>query len=130
MALQISNIHHIAIICSNYEVSKQFYTQILGFEIISENYRTDRNSMKCDLNLNGNYCLELFSFTNPPARITQPEACGLRHLALEVADISETHRYLAAHGYNPESIRKDEYTGKRFFFSFDPDNLPIEFYEI
>ena len=80
----INKVHHIAIICSDYEVSKRFYTEILGFEIICETYREERKSYKLDLALNGGYIIELFSFPNPPKRTTRPEATGLRHLAFEV----------------------------------------------
>lgn len=86
----IHGLHHIAIICSDYEKSKAFYTQVLGFEIIREVYRTDRQSYKLDLSLNGHYLLELFSFPEPPTRLTQPEACGLRHLAFKVDDLDKT----------------------------------------
>lgn len=127
--LQINKIHHIAIICSDYEKSKSFYTKILGFKILSEVYRKERNSYKLDLSLNGNYSIELFSFPNPPKRISQPESCGLRHLAFEVDAIEMARNYLISNSINCEIIRIDEFTDKRFFFISDPDNLPIEFYE-
>jgi glyoxylase I family protein len=127
--LQLNKIHHIAIICSNYEISKRFYTEILGFTIISEVYRKERDSYKLDLSLNGSYCIELFSFPNPPKRVSQPEACGLRHLAFEVDAIETTRDFLISNSISCEIIRTDEFTDKRFFFISDPDNLPIEFYE-
>lgn len=127
--MKINKVHHIAIICTNYNVSKKFYTEILGMEILQEVYRTERESYKLDLALNGYYIIELFSFPNPPARPSRPEAAGLRHLAFEVDDIIKTHAYLTAHNLNPETIRVDEFTGKQFFFINDPDNLPIEFYQ-
>lgn len=127
--LQLNKIHHIAIICSNYEISKRFYTEILGFTIISEVYRKERDSYKLDLYLNGSYCIELFSFPNPPKRVSQPEACGLRHLAFEVDAIESTRDFLISNNISCEIIRTDEFTDKRFFFISDPDNLPIEFYE-
>ena len=83
----LKKIHHIAVICSDYEKSKYFYTEILGFEITQEVYREERQSYKLDLSLNGNYCIELFSFPNPPKRTSKPEACGLRHLYFEVENI-------------------------------------------
>jgi len=126
----ISGVHHIAIICSNYELSKNFYTQILGLEIIREVYRKERASYKLDLASDGNYVIELFSFPNPPARTSRPEACGLRHLAFQVEDIDKTIAYLAVKGIVCEPIRVDEFTDKRFTFTEDPDELPIEFYEI
>ena len=127
--LTINKIHHIAIICSDYEVSKYFYTKILGLEIVAETYREERASYKLDLAVNGIYAIELFSFPNPPKRISRPEASGLRHLAFEVNDILATKQYLNANNLNPEPIRTDEFTGKKFTFIADPDNLPIEFYE-
>jgi glyoxylase I family protein len=128
--LHLNKIHHIAIICSKYQVSKQFYTEVLGLEIIQEIYRKERDSYKLDLALNGIYCLELFSFPNPPKRVSSPEATGLRHLAFEVNDIEETRKYIISKNILAEEIRIDAVTNKRFFFIFDPDNLPIEFYEV
>lgn len=122
-------IHHIAIICSDYERSKHFYTEILGFEILKETYRAARQSYKLDLALNGNYVLELFSFVDPPPRPSHPEAQGLRHLAFEVDDVEETVSYLNGKGILTEPIRTDTLTQKRFTFFSDPDDLPLEVYE-
>lgn len=127
--LQINHIHHVAIICSDYQKSKQFYTEILGFKIQGEIYRAERQSYKLDLSVNGLYQIELFSFPNPPARASRPEACGLRHLAFEVNNIAETRDYLLNKQVDVEEMRIDECTQKIFFFINDPDNLPIEFYE-
>ncbi len=127
--LHLKKIHHIAIICSDYEKSKHFYTQVLDLEIVQEIYREERQSYKLDLALNGNYVVELFSFPNPPKRLSQPEACGLRHLAFEVDAIETTRTLLLSRNIASEEIRTDEYTNKRFFFISDPDNLPIEFYQ-
>ena len=127
--LQINQIHHVAIICSDYQKSKHFYTEILGFKIQREVYRTERQSHKLDLSVNGLYQIELFSFPNPPARASRPEACGFRHLAFEVDDIKQTRDYLMNQNVDSEEIRTDEFTNKAFFFINDPDNLPIEFYE-
>jgi glyoxylase I family protein len=127
--LQINHIHHIAIICSDYQKSKHFYTQILGFEILNEVYRAERQSYKLDLSVNGLYQIELFSFPNPPTRTSRPEACGLRHLAFEVNSVAETREYLLSQNVDSEEIRIDEFTNKAFFFIEDPDDLPIEFYE-
>jgi len=125
----LKKIHHIAIICSDYEKSKQFYTEILGFEITQEVYREERQSYKLDLSLNGNYCIELFSFPNPPERTSRPEACGLRHLAFEVDNMESAIENLSKHNIKTEPIRIDEFTQKRFTFFEDPDQLPIELYE-
>lgn len=127
--LKINKIHHIAIICSDYEKSKYFYTQILGLNIIQEVFRKERQSYKLDLAIDNNYVIELFSFPNPPERASRPEASGLRHLAFEVDDVEQTRNYLLSHGIESETIRVDEYTEKKFFFIADPDNLPIEFYQ-
>jgi glyoxylase I family protein len=128
--LNLQSLHHIAIICSDYERSKKFYTEILGFNIIQEVYRAERQSYKLDLGLNGSYLIELFSFPDPPKRVSRPEACGLRHLAFAVENIEESIAFLINSGVNPEPIRVDEYSGKRFTFFADPDDLPIELYEI
>ncbi len=122
-------VHHIAIICADYERSKAFYTGILGFEIIREVYRAERNSYKLDLSLNGDYLVELFSFPAPTPRPTHPEAAGLRHLAFKVTDIEMAIQQLHASGISTEPIRIDEHTSKRFTFFRDPDELPIELCE-
>ncbi len=127
--MQISAVHHIAIICSEYERSKTFYTTVLGLEIISEVYRAERNSYKLDLSLNGQYIIELFSFPNPAPRPSYPEACGLRHLCFAVADLALSVAHLKGLGISAEPVRTDELTGKKFTFIADPDGLPIEFYE-
>ncbi|AZA73421.1 SMU1112c/YaeR family gloxylase I-like metalloprotein [Chryseobacterium indoltheticum] len=122
-------IHHIAIICSDYEVSKKFYTEILGLNIIREVYREERQSYKLDLAIEEHYVIELFSFPNPPKRPSRPESCGLRHLAFSVENVNEKREELIKKGLNCEEIRIDEFTGKEFFFTQDPDDLPLEFYE-
>ncbi|MBA3683393.1 MAG: VOC family protein [Bacteroidetes bacterium] len=125
----LKKIHHVAIICSDYERSKQFYTNILGFEIKNEVYRKDHDSFKLDLMLNGEYAIELFSFPKPPLRVSRPEAAGLRHIAFEVDDLELVLVHLKTTNIDFEAIRIDEYTNKRFTFINDPDNLPIELYE-
>ncbi len=127
--LKITKVHHIAIIASNYEKSKHFYTQVLDLQIVREVYREARDSYKLDLAIGTNYVIELFSFSNPPARPSRPEACGLRHLAFEVENVAEAKQNLEAKGIEVEPIRIDEFTGKKFTFFADPDDLPIEFYE-
>jgi glyoxylase I family protein len=125
----LQRVHHIALICSDYKRSKQFYTEVLKLDILHETYRSERDSYKLDLGLNGNYILELFSFPDPPKRLSQPEACGLRHLAFAVENLDKMVRELTSAGVESEPIRVDEFTGKRFTFIADPDDLPIEFYE-
>ena len=127
--LKLNKIHHIAIICSNYELSKRFYVEILGFNIIREIFRKERNSYKLDLEVGGEYHIELFSFPNPAPRPSRPEAAGLRHLAFEVNDIDEAVFHLNELDVITEPIRVDETTGKRFTFFTDPDGLPLELYE-
>ncbi|MBK9774493.1 MAG: VOC family protein [Candidatus Obscuribacter sp.] len=127
--LNQAKVHHVAIICSDYPKSRHFYTEILGFEIISEVYREPRQSYKLDLKVGSHSQLELFSFPQTPPRVTGPEACGLRHLAFEVEDVGEVLRYLRDLGVEAEDIRIDEYTGKQFTFFRDPDNLPLEVYQ-
>jgi glyoxylase I family protein len=127
--LHLEGIHHIAIICSNYQLSKIFYTEVLGLTIKQEIYRAERKSFKIDLNLNDKYVIELFSFENPPLRMSRPESCGLRHLAFAVNDIEQTVQFLQNKQVVVEPIRVDDFTGKKFTFIADPDDLPIEFYE-
>lgn len=123
-------IHHIAIICSDYKVSKYFYTEVLGLQILREVYREERQSFKLDLAIGDHYVIELFSFPDPPKRPSRPEACGLRHLAFSVENVDEKREELIQKGLICEEIRTDEFTGKEFFFTQDPDQLPLEFYEI
>ena len=126
---KIMRIHHVAIICSDYEKSKQFYVEVLGLPIIKETFREERNSYKLDLQVSETEQIELFSFPNPPQRVSNPEACGLRHLAFEVDDIHESVALLNNKDIPVEPIRIDELTGKKFTFFRDPDGLPLEFYE-
>lgn len=127
--LGITGIHHIAILTDNYEVSRQFYTEVLGFSVINETYRNERNSYKLDLAVNGTYTIELFSFPETLERASYPEAKGLRHLAFSVDDLEAARGWLIRHGVRIEDIRVDEITGKRFLFFYDPNEQPIELYE-
>ncbi|MHC0061341.1 SMU1112c/YaeR family gloxylase I-like metalloprotein [Nostoc sp. UIC 10890] len=127
--MKTTGIHHVAIICSDYERSKKFYVETLGFPIIEETFRAERNSYKLDLRIGESAQIELFSFPNPPQRFSSPEACGLRHLAFKVDDIEKTVDYLKSQGVETENIRIDEITSKKFTFFKDPDNLPLEIYE-
>jgi glyoxylase I family protein len=125
----LNRIHHISIICSDYEKSKAFYIDILGLKIIRETFRQERQSYKLDLSLSGEYLIELFSFPNPQQRLSRPEATGLRHLAFEVDNLSNAIEILKKSNITVEQVRIDETTNKHFTFIFDPDNLPIELYE-
>ncbi len=127
--IKLNGVHHIAIICSDYQVSRKFYTEVLGFTVHAEYYRATRNSYKLDLKLGDRYWIELFSFPNPPSRTSRPEACGLRHLAFEVSNLDDAINSLKRNGVVTEPVRVDEYTGKRFTFFADPDDLPLELYE-
>ncbi len=127
--MQIEGIHHVAIITGDYQASKSFYTQVLGFEIIGETFRQERNSFKLDLSINGRYQLELFSFPDFRERSSFPEARGLRHLAFAVQDIDEAVASLRTKGVAVQDIRVDEITMKRFAFFYDPDGQPLELYE-
>jgi glyoxylase I family protein len=122
-------VHHVAIICSNYQKSKDFYVKILGMQVLAENYRAERQSFKLDLALPDGSQVELFSFPDAPPRPSYPEAQGLRHLAFNVEDIEQTTLRLQELGIIVESIRIDEYTGKKFTFFNDPDGLPLELYQ-
>lgn len=127
--LHLNRVHHIAIICSDYQRSLNFYVNSLGFRVMAEHYRTERQSYKTDLALGNEYVIELFSFPSPPTRVSRPEAAGLRHLAFEVDNLAEEVKELEHLGIEHEAIRTDEFTGKRFVFFADPDGLPIELYE-
>lgn len=128
--MKLSRLHHIAIICSDYEKSKSFYTEVLGFKIENEVYREQRQSYKLDLSLNGDYLIELFSFPSPPSRPTRPEATGLRHIAFGIDNLEGWISHLTLKKVATEPIRIDEFTNKRFTFLQDPDGLPIELYEV
>ncbi|WP_433590297.1 SMU1112c/YaeR family gloxylase I-like metalloprotein [Nocardia sp. CA-145437] len=127
--MRLLRIHHVAIIASDYEKSKSFYTEILGLRVLAENYRAERRSYKLDLALPDGGQLELFSFPEPPPRPSRPEAAGLRHLAFVVPNVGEALAELRGRGVVVEEERVDEYTGKRFAFFVDPDGLPLELYE-
>ncbi|MBU9712693.1 VOC family protein [Evansella tamaricis] len=127
--MRIKKIHHVAVICSDYERSKDFYVRILGLKPVNEVYREERGSYKLDLTVNGMYQIELFSFPNPPKRPSFPEAAGLRHLAFEVDSVEETVEHLIGEGVPVEEVRIDPSTQKKFTFFPDPDGLPIEIYE-
>lgn len=124
-----NRVHHVAIICSDYPRSKHFYVEILGLKAVREVYREERKSFKLDLQVGDQYQIELFSFPNPPARVSSPEACGLRHIAFEVEDVLDVARKLKIRGIEVEPVRVDEATNKSFTFFRDPDGLPIEIYE-
>ncbi len=128
--LRLTSIHHIAVICSDIEKSKYFYTEVLGFKIEQEVYRAERDSWKIDLSLNGSYCIELFSFPIATKRSSRPEALGLRHIAFSIENMAVTLKQLEEKQVIFEPIRIDEFTNKKFTFIFDPDDLPIELYEI
>ncbi len=125
----LKSIHHAAIICSDYQRSKHFYIDMLGLEVVAENYREARNSYKLDLRLPDGGQIELFSFPDAPPRPSYPEAQGLRHLAFCVDKLEPFIAHLTAHNISVEPIRIDEFTGKRFTFFADPDGLPLELYE-
>lgn len=125
----LKRIHHVAIICSDYAVSRRFYVETLGLRVLAEHYREDRESYKLDLALPDGSQLELFSFPDPPPRPSYPEARGLRHLAFEVDNVARFRAELEARGVAVEQVRTDEYTGRRFVFFADPDGLPLELYE-
>ena len=129
MDVLLKKLDHIAIICSDYATSKHFYTEVLGFKVIREEFRAERRSYKLDLALEGQYLIELFSFPKPPQRPTNPEACGLRHLAFEVDDLDETIDFLKQHGVPTEPLRFNSSLGQRSTFVKDPDGLPIELVE-
>lgn len=127
--MKLAGLHHVAIIASDYARSRRFYVEVLGLEVMAESYRQARQSWKLDLRVDATTQIELFSFPDPPPRVSRPEACGLRHLAFRVDDLDAAVHHLDSHGVEVEAIRIDEYTGKRFTFFADPDDLPLELYE-
>jgi len=127
--MKLKRIHHAAIICSDYSQSKRFYTEILGLNVVGERYRAVRDSYKLDLALPDGSRLEMFSFPNPPKRLSHPEACGLRHLAFAVDDVAAWKTKLESLGVAVEAVKLDEVTKRRFVFFADPDGLPLELYE-
>lgn len=127
--MKFTKVHHVAVICSDYGRSLDFYTRVLGLRVLAEHYRAERQSYKADLALGDEYVVELFSFPSPPERVTGPEAAGLRHISFLADDLDAAAAELEAKGVAHEAVRRDEFTGKRFFFLKDPDNLPIEVYE-
>lgn len=130
--MKIEAIHHIAILTSNelYDENKRFYTEVLGFTVIAETFRKERNSYKLDLALNGLYQIELFSFPDYRERGSFPEAKGLRHLAFAVKDVKEGSEWLRSKNVKTEEIRTDEFTGKDFLFFYDPNGQPLELYQL
>ncbi|MGH8060689.1 MAG: SMU1112c/YaeR family gloxylase I-like metalloprotein [Pseudoxanthomonas sp.] len=126
--MEISGLHHVAIIASDYARSKRFYAEVLGLQVLAEAYREARDSWKLDLRVSDGVQIELFSFPSPPPRVSRPEACGLRHLTFRVDDLDAAMSHLAGNGIECEPVRVDEYTGKRFTFFADPDGLPLELY--
>ena len=129
MQLNLNIIHHIAIIVSDYQASRDFYVNKLGFQIVRENYRPERGDWKLDLRINDATELEIFGVKNPPKRVTRPEAAGLRHLAFKVEDVPKTVKEMESIGIACEPVRMDEFTGKRMTFFADPDGLPLEIHE-
>lgn len=130
--MKLSAIHHVAIIVSDIQAAKDFYVYKLGFEIIRENYRTQRKDWKLDLKIgegSNTIELEIFAESNPPKRVNRPEACGLRHLAFHVDNIETVVSELEKQGIKCEPIRYDDYTNKKMTFFFDPDGLPLELHE-
>ncbi|MCW3081778.1 VOC family protein [Segetibacter sp.] len=128
--MQITGIHHIAILTDRYEESKKFYTEILGFNVLNETYREERDSYKLDLAINSIYCIELFSFPDYKERNSFPESKGLRHLAFAVDDVAQWIVFLRSKNVEVQDVRIDEITGKKFTFFYDPNSQPLELYEV
>ncbi len=124
-----NKIHHIAIIAADYEKSRQFYVDILGFSIIRENHRPEKGDIKLDLKMNEETEIELFIKSDAPKRLTYPEAKGYRHLAIKTTNIEEDRNYLISQGVKVEEIRQDEITDRKMLFFYDPNDLPIELHE-
>jgi len=126
--MKLTKVHHIAIIGSNYETSRHFYVDLLGFKVLREVYRENRDDWMLNLQLD-DLEIELFIMKSCPKRPSYPEAYGLRHLAFHVESVEEAVRGLNALGIETEPIRLDTYTGKKMTFFSDPDGLPLELHE-
>ena len=126
--MQLNQIHHVAILASDYKKTKEFYVEKLGFQVIRDVYREERDDYKIDLQL-GDCELEVFVVKNAPQRPNYPEALGLRHLAFKVKDIEEAVAWLKERGIETEPVRFDIYTQNRMTFFKDPDGLPLEIHE-
>ena len=127
--MKLSSVHHIAIIVSDIEKARGFYVEKLGFEVVRESYRKERDDWKLDLRVDEHTELEIFAEKNPPKRVNRPEACGLRHLAFRVESVEETVKELAEMGVECEPIQTDSFTGEKMTFFLDPDGLPLELHE-
>lgn len=126
--MNLSRVHHIAIIGSNYEKSRHFYADVLGFKVLREVYREERDDWMLNLELD-DLEIELFIMKDHPKRASYPEAYGLRHLAFRVESVEDTVRELNEKGIQTEPIRLDTYTGEKMTFFSDPDGLPLEIHE-
>ena len=120
--------HHIAIISSDWEKAKEFYMDKLGFQLVREVYRPAQQDYLRMLR-QGDTTLELFIRPDAPARVTNPEAKGLRHLAFHVENIEPAVAWLTELGIETEPVREDKVNGGRFTFFRDPDDLPLELHE-
>ncbi len=127
--MKINGIHHVAMLTDRYEESKKFYTEVLGFSIISEVYRKERDSFKLDLAINGVYTIEMFTFPEYRERASYPEAKGLRHLAFVVDNVAEWIVFLRSKNIQVEDVRIDETTQRKFTFFYDPNGQPLELFE-
>ena len=123
--MDLTSVHHVAIIGTDYQRTREFYVDKLGFAVIRDTRRPEKGDCKLDLRLNG---LELEVFIKPdaPKHPSYPEACGLRHLAFRVTDVPAVVAELAEKGIACEPIRTDDLTGEQMTFFFDPDGLPLE----
>ena len=125
-----SNIHHIAIIGTNYQKTKEFYVDKLGFRIISEYHRPEKNDIIINVK-QGNLVLEIFIKEDAPLRpeMPNPEHSGLRHLAFKVNDIEAALKKFDELDIPHEELRYDDFDNKKMAFFFDPDGLPLEIHE-
>ena len=124
------NVHHIAIIGTNYNKTKEFYVDKLGFEVISEYNRPEKNDIILNVR-QGNLVLEIFIKDDAPLRpkIPNPEHSGLRHLAFKVDDVEAVLKKFDELGIPHEELRYDDFDNKKMAFFFDPDGLPLEIHE-
>ena len=124
------NVHHIAIIGTNYIKTKEFYVDKLGFEVISEHNRPEKNDIIINVK-QGNLVLEIFIKEDAPLRpkMPSPEYSGLRHLAFKVDDVEAVLKKFDELDIPHEKLRYDDFDNKKMAFFFDPDGLPLEIHE-
>ncbi len=128
--MELSKIHHIAIIGTDYNKTTDFYINKLKFEKISEYNRPEKNDILLNVK-KGDIVLEIFIKKDAPLRppMPSPEYTGLRHLAFKVDSVEDVLEEFDRLNIVHEGLRYDDFDGKKMAFFFDPDGLPLEIHE-